>query len=170
MLREILNYDGVYSVSSKGYVINNKTGRILKPDRFTRRAKTGEKRVYYRITLSKNNVQTRFALHRLVAEPFIDNPDGLPEVNHLDGDRSNNDISNLEWSTGEDNVKHAMETGLCPRGESHGNNKYSEAQALQVISMSKSGCSRAVCAESAGVTISFVKDIRGGRAWKHLPR
>lgn len=54
-------------------------------------------------------------IHRLVAECFIPNPYRLPEVNHLDGDKANNNADNLEWCTTSDNHKHAYQMGLKPR-------------------------------------------------------
>lgn len=67
---------------------------------------------YLRVALSKDGkVRDEFA-HRLVAAAFLPNPDNKPEVNHDDGDRTNNKVSNLEWSTRKENADHAVETGL----------------------------------------------------------
>lgn len=53
-----------------------------------------------------------YSIHRLVAQAFVENPENLPCVNHIDGNRSNNHFSNLQWVTNDENVKHAWETGL----------------------------------------------------------
>lgn len=158
-----------YEVSDEGLVRNVKSGRILKFDKVKYRKGTVNS-VYLRVTLCENNFPVRFAIHRLVAKHFLKDYSEDLEVNHLDGDRENNRVDNLKMATGEENRAHALDTGLCPKGEDHGNNKYSQSQAELVIQLTKEGFGRKFVAELSGVTISFVKDIRNGRAWKHLPR
>ncbi len=94
--RRVLGRDGVsYPVS----------GRVLKP--------APNKDVgYLEVSLWKNGEGTSFYVHRLVAQAFIPNPLGLPEVNHKDGNRHNNAVSNLEWVTSSENSHHAVATGL----------------------------------------------------------
>jgi hypothetical protein len=91
-----------YKVSSQGNVKNNKTGRILKPS-FTNKG-------YLMVSLSKDSKVKRFLLHRLVALHFL--PDKNECVNHKDGNKLNNCVSNLEWTTNLQNQKHAWDTGL----------------------------------------------------------
>lgn len=79
-----------YSVSRLGNVRNDKTGRILKP---------GITRGYLRVCLCKNGEHKNYRVHRLVAEAFIPNPLGLPQVNHIDENKLNNRAENLEWCT-----------------------------------------------------------------------
>jgi hypothetical protein len=66
---------------------------------------------YLQITVGKTGDRTQYRVHRLVAEAFIPNPDNLPEVNHKDYDRTNNTVSNLEWSTHADNVIYSSNAG-----------------------------------------------------------
>lgn len=70
---------------------------------------------YECITFQKEGKQILEYIHRLVAEAFIPNPNNKPEVNHVDNDGHNNDVSNLEWVTGSENVTHAVEQGFNNR-------------------------------------------------------
>lgn len=86
-------------------------------------------RGYKRISLSINGKHERWSVHRLVALLFIPNPEQKLQVNHKDGNKENNDISNLEWCTASENVQHAFDTGLrvVPKGKYLGkNNKLSK--------------------------------------------
>ena len=67
---------------------------------------------YCRVHISHNGVEYKFLVHRLVAETFIPNPKRLPEVNHIDGNKQNNSVDNLEWCTRSQNTSHAFKTGL----------------------------------------------------------
>lgn len=101
--KEIQGYNSRYFISSNGQ-IKNKYGKILKP--WIRNG-------YYTIGLMVNKKRTNYYVHRLVAEYFLSNPDKQRNfVNHLDGDKLNNNISNLEWCTRQENAQHAYETGL----------------------------------------------------------
>lgn len=106
MLNEITKpiegYEGIYSVSSAGYVSNGR--KILK----TYTTNSG----YSALKLQRDGVSTSFLLHRLVAQAFIPNPDNKPEVNHRDGVKSNCAVDNLEWATRSENKLHALTTGL----------------------------------------------------------
>lgn len=67
---------------------------------------------YGRVELWKNNKGRKFRVHRLVAEAFIPNPLGKEQVNHIDGNKKNNCVSNLEWVTPKENIRHAIENNL----------------------------------------------------------
>lgn len=92
-----------YSVSDDGYIIG-KNGIRMKaiPD------KDG----YHIVKIYDNGRYTRIRVSRVVAEHFIPNPNNLPQVNHLDGNKDNNTVANLEWSTSSDNTKHSYDIGL----------------------------------------------------------
>lgn len=93
-----------YSITQTGEVINTRTGKA--------RALDFNKKVgYFQVDLYKNNKRTKHYIHRLVAQAYIPNPLGLPEVNHKDSDRTNNHVSNLEWVSSSGNSIHAVQAG-----------------------------------------------------------
>lgn len=96
----IEGFDGIYSVSNYGEVRNNRTGKLMKP----RKNEKG----YLRIGLTTNGKQKCMRVHRLVAQAFIPNPENKPEVNHIDFDKENNCVNNLEWVTCKENSDHSF--------------------------------------------------------------
>lgn len=98
--------EGMLEVSSKGRVRSLLRGKpyILKTQK--------DKKGYHRLRMTINREKHSFKIHRLVASTFIDNPDNLPQVNHKDGNKDNNTVSNLEWVTNKENANHAMQSGL----------------------------------------------------------
>ena len=98
-------YDGLdtnYMISDDGKVKNPK-GKEMKLQ---------IQQGYCHVTIQINKKGKRFRVHRLVAEAFIPNPENKPYVNHIDGNRMNNNINNLEWVTPQENTLHAVSTGL----------------------------------------------------------
>lgn len=111
--KDVKGYEGIYQVSN--------IGRVRSLDRWTNGLKHMFKRGcirkpfdttgYDSVTLSNSGDKT-FMVHRLVADAFIPNPNKLPCVNHIDGNKKNNIVSNLEWVTYEENTHHAIRLGL----------------------------------------------------------
>ena len=110
MLQKIEGYDDYY-VSTNGDIISYKnTPLVLSPWK--------DNGGYYNIQLCKEGDVRKKLVHRIVAETFIPNPTNLPEVNHKDGDKSNNSKDNLEWSNRFLNEQHAYDIGLKKIGRS----------------------------------------------------
>ncbi len=114
--KPIKGYEGLYEVSNYGNVrscvqtVHRRIG-ILKPHK---------KNGYLAITLYKNKNYKHFYIHRVVAEHFIPNSKHLKEVNHIDCDKENNYVENLEWCNRKYNLKHSYDNGLKRQGEDHG--------------------------------------------------
>lgn len=99
-LYEVSNLGRVRALSKRGF----ERGGILK-----QRKNTGG---YMELRLSKNNQKFNVLVHRLVAMSFIPNPDNKPCINHIDGNKQNNVVENLEWCTHKENAQHALKHGL----------------------------------------------------------
>ncbi len=128
--KDVLNFSGRYEVSNLGQVrsverrvnvaIKNQTFILIKSIILKQYI---DEYGYYGITLGfRLNGKTkskRKTVHRLVAEAFIDNPQNLAQVNHIDGNKKNNSVSNLEWVTNEENIRKGVELRLFQYGEKH---------------------------------------------------
>lgn len=102
--KDIKGYEGYYQVSNLGRVQSIKKRKIFRNNK--------NSRGYIVVTLTKNNIERSFAVHRLVAQTFINNPDNLPQVNHIDGNKQNNKVENLEWCTQKENQIHCYRNNL----------------------------------------------------------
>ena len=89
-----------YEITRDGKIINKTNGRVVKPQ------KNGKG--YLRVSIGG---KLQF-VHRLVAQKYLPNPENKPQVNHKDGNKLNNSVDNLEWSTNAENRIHAVEKGL----------------------------------------------------------
>lgn len=96
--------NGMYLVSNMGRIWSVSYNKELKQN--------VDRNGYCRVTLEVNLKTTEKKIHILVAKVFIPNPNGLPEIDHIDGNKKNNRVDNLEWVTGKENVNRAVEKGL----------------------------------------------------------
>ena len=123
---------------------------------------------YYRTMLDGRTVK----VHRIVAENWLENPLGLPVVNHIDCNPTNNRVENLEWCTTSENILHAYRTGLEKKalGQKHHAAKMTDEQVRQFKWewAHDRKMSRKQYAEKLGVSEATIKDIIRGRSWSWL--
>lgn len=144
-----------YEVSTAGDVQNITTGQLLKPNRH----KSG----YYKIKLVRDDGKhVTFYLHRLVAEVFIPNPEGKPEVNHKDGNKKHNSIYNLEWTTREENMMHAQLNGF-----GHVKLKPVEVRSIYYLAWASNMTQKDI-AKMYGVRRSIVSEIKWRKSWEFV--
>lgn len=117
--RNVRNFEGLYEVSNMGrlrrvagYVKNGKTTKKYVECHIKIPYVNNKRNGYIYYMLYKNNKLYTRQIHRLVAEAFIPNPNNLPQVNHIDGNKDNNTVNNLEWCSDIENKRHAWKHGL----------------------------------------------------------
>lgn len=153
--KDIKGYEGLYKISSKGRVKslkrNTTKGGIMK----------NIKKTYYVICLSKKGVAKYHQIHRLIAKAFIPNPNKKPQVNHIDGNKFNNEISNLEWVTVSENIKHAYKNKLhIPRkGDNAYNSKLKDKDIVDIFNLRKQGLLHREIAEIYNVSRQHIGDL-----------
>ncbi len=103
-MADLINGFKHHTINKNGVVINTKTGNI--------KAIWKGANGYYHVDIQEFNKPKKVALHRLLALQYIPNPEGKRTVNHIDGNKLNNSLSNLEWATDSENIQHAYDTRL----------------------------------------------------------
>jgi hypothetical protein len=148
-----------YHISDTGVVYSVKTKINLKP-----RLHSGG---YHMVTLWLPKQKEAF-VHRLVAQAFIPNPENKKCVNHMDGNKHNNHVSNLEWVTDSENQKHSYSIGLNSRnGMNNGKSKLDEQQVLTIRSL-RSSMTGVALSKMFNVSEGTIRQICKRRAWAHI--
>lgn len=152
-----------YSISKNGEIRNDKTGKIKTP--------VINSRGYCNVDLYSNGERRKERIHRLVAKTFIPNPDNKLQVNHIDGDKTNNNVNNLEWCTASENMLHAFNTGLAkpsrsmlgkknPNGGRHG-------KPIRIIETGETFSSIVECEKAINGNNRHICDCLSGRQRTH---
>lgn len=152
---------GKYWVTTSGEVYSTAWGKIKK------KAFNYYHDGYARVSLSKGRTAL---VHRLVAKAWLPNPDDKVDVNHKDGNKANNHITNLEWNTRKENVAHAFRTGLIIRGKgtNASHSKLTEAAVKDILERLAKGETGTSLAKEYGVAHGRIYDIKNGRGWTHV--
>lgn len=172
--KDVPGYESIYEVSSLGRVrsvdrtISKRGNRgstystVIK-GRIRRQKLT--KFGYLEIALSngKRKDMSHLRMNRLVAVAFIPNPNNLPEVHHIDHDKTNNQVGNLRWVTSSENTKEAIKAGRhhggFKVGVNHHNAKFTDDQILSMFSLEKAGLKRSEIADVIGCSRGYVTNI-----------
>ncbi len=149
---------GNYEINQHGVVRHRLTKRI----KSIYIGSTG----YKMVSLWKDGKSKIRRVHRLMAIEFLENTHNKPHLNHKDGNKLNNDLSNLEWVTISENNEHARLLGLNNnRGEHNGMAKITEGEARLAKEMLRNGISQYKIADEIGVSRSLIQGIKEGRLW-----
>ena len=173
--KPIIGFEGLYEISDLGrvkslsrYVKSKANSKMKIPERIL---KTGKNKCGYAlVVLMKNNKRHNKLVHRLVAKAFINNPENYAVVNHIDGNKHNNSLENLEWCTSKENIHHAMRIGLRnDKGENNWGHKLSNEQVIYIRNLYKTKqYTEKQIAEQYNVHEETIGKIIRGITWKNL--
>ena len=147
-----------YVVFRDGTVMNYNTKKVLTQSDLGNR--------YNRVNLSINGKQVRMYVHRLVAEVYLDNPENKKQVNHIDGNRYNNNVDNLEWCTRKENMEHAKKNGLTTKGKPSSSRKLSYSEAVVIKSLHEEGLSTREIARLSSINKTAIHLLISGQTYK----
>ena len=158
MWKDIIGYENLYQINELGQ-IKNKNGKIKSQNVIN----SG----YLVVDLYKNNVRHTLLVHRLVAQTFVPNPDNLEIINHIDGDKTNNNSSNLEWCDYTTNLNHARNNNLRPK-EWQYQGSLTKEEVLEIPKLVEWGLSKIEIARVLKVNVGIIKHIFNGKTYFDL--
>lgn len=173
--KPIDGYDGKYIISPSGDIVrlpyssNSKYTQWRNNKIFHVKSRT-DRNGYVTVRLNINGIEKVKQLHRLVAETFLLKIDGKDFVNHKDGNKSNNDVSNLEWCTKSENTYHAYKTGLkeARKGGEVYNSSLTNHQAKIIRERALSGESCKSLSKEFKVPVYTISKIKTGVSYKNV--
>ena len=156
----LVGYNYLYSITTDGQIYSVRSNRFLKPQM--------DKYGYLKTGLWKDGERKFFLVHRLVAKTFLPNVGNLPEVNHIDGDKTNNKLDNLEWCTSSDNLKHAFASGAkSNKGAKNPKSKLNEEKVREIRFLLKIRDVKEI-SNIYGVVPGAIYNIKSGKSWNHV--
>lgn len=163
--KDVVGYEGLYQISNIGRLKSIVSRGHYPRDRLLQQKVS---KGYFATALTNNNgCRKYFWVHRLVAAAFIPNPENKPQVNHMDCDRKNNNVSNLEWCTPMENYHHAKLNGRLKykKGEDNSQSKITSEMALQIFNDKDTHVN---IAAKYGLYPATVGCIKRGDSWAHV--
>lgn len=164
--KDIEGYEGLYQVSNLGRVRS-----LYKRYKDVEFLKFDNCYGYKTVGLYKDGKKNIFRVHRLVSLAFIPKEHGKPQVNHINGDKSDNRAVNLEWCTGSENMKHAYKIGLQKINTEEANKAkriLNTEQVKRIRKLLSSGLSTREVAKVCGVGKTLVSNIKQNKAYKEV--
>jgi len=149
-----------YLISNLGNVYNKKFNRVKKP--------TKGNGGYWSINLSKNGKSSFCLLHRIVAITFLPNPENKPQVNHINADKKDNTVNNLEWVTSKENNIHSVTKGNGTKGTQVWTAKLSEKDVIKIKNRLKQGETLVILAKEFNVCKQTIFKIKTNKIWKSI--
>ena len=163
--KDVPGYEGIYQVSNLGRIKSmsrirvNGRAKILTKDKILLSKTLND---YVKIGMTHKYVLA----HRLIAKAFIPNPDNKPQVNHINGIKTDNRVVNLEWNTRSENIKHADNSGLRNlKGENNSRSKLSE---IDVFEIRKSDKPIIFLSKKYNVGRNCISKVLHKKTWKHI--
>lgn len=161
IFKDIINFENTYQISNYGRVLNKKTSLFVKPQY--------NKKGYMYVHLSYSHTgKVKWYIHRLVGFHFINNPNNKPQINHKDGNVTNNFVDNLEWCTNEENQAHTVLNNLHYKGETHKDSKFKESNIIYLPELFSIGFSVQQVNKLTGVSRINIEKIINGKSWRKL--
>lgn len=151
-------------VSNLGNVMSQRSGKGAATMSILKSSKCSSG--YLKVSLIANGKSKNVMIHRMVAVTFIPNPEHKEQVNHKDGDKTNNRVDNLEWVTRSENMQHAYrELGLDAKGRKKTAKKLTREQILDIYHSSETG---QALAAKYNISDTMVYAIKNGKSWRDI--
>lgn len=148
-------YENEYSIAKDGRILSKLTDQYVRT--------SIDSNGYLKVTLWKDGARQTARVHILVAQQFIPNPDNLPVINHIDGDKTNPNYTNLEWCTQQENVQHAFRTGLTTKTS---NKKVVRGDGRVYGSLTEAAKENGITKSAISKAIHGTRKTAGGFTWK----
>lgn len=159
-MKKVTDYNGKYLVDEFGNVYSTRCKNGLK------KLKPQQQCGYLVVDLGLNGVIKRHLVHRLIASAYLENNLNKPQVNHINGIKTDNRLENLEWATRSENQKHSINIGLrSAKGEKNSQSKLNEQSVIEIF---KSNEKVKYLSRKYNVSASTISEIKRSKTWTHL--